>query len=635
MANTVIQLKYSNVTSQPPTLNVAEPAYSNVSGVLWIDDGSGVVAIGGKSYTTRIDNATASPTANTIALRDLAGNVSFNFVTANGFKGNADTATSLLNGRNFSIDGSDVDSAAVSFNGTSNVVLQGNLKTTGVSSGTYGGTANVPVFTVDTKGRISYAANVSISTNLSIAADTGINTISLLTETLTVAGGDGITTSIDPTDTIKIDVDNTVIRTTGNQTISGDLSLTGNLTISGNVTSIGVQSLNVTDPVIFLAANNTTSDIVDIGFVGHYNESGSNNHFGIVRKAATNDAYIFTGYNEEFVTNTLNLANPSLVYANVHANLIGKLVSSNVGSFTEATIGTLTLTNDLSVGNGGTGQSSFTTGSILVGNGSGALGELSNTSSAGTYGNTTHVPVITVDNYGRVSGVTNTSITALVNGNYNFTLESSGQITTNATSILLANGAIIKDTADSAVAFGEFAGTLGQGAQAVAIGESAGYNTQGAYGIAIGYGAGNQNQGQVAIAIGLNAGVSAQGYNGIAIGGSSGINQGQYAIAMGYDTGGSQGEYSVAIGNQAGKGNTTSIGVNSIAIGNKAGFESGAANSIVLNASGNNLSASQSGFYVNPIRFTATQDATYDGFMIYNASTKEIRYTYTISGGTF
>jgi len=233
-----------------------------------------------------------------------------------------------------------------------------------------------------------------------------------------------------------------------------------------------------------------------------------------------------------------------------------------------------------------------------------------------------------------VSGVVNTSITALVDGSYNLTL-SGGALTTNATSFTLANGAVIKDNVDNAVSFGENAGTISQGTQAVAIGDSAGYNSQGAYGVAIGYGAGNQNQGQVAIAIGLNAGISNQGYNGIAIGGSAGSGQGQYSIAMGYDSGNQQGNYSVAIGNQAGKGNTSSIGINSIMIGNKAGYESGVANSIVLNASSDNLSSSASGLYINPVRYTATQDSTYDGLMFYNSSTKEIRYSYILNGGSF
>ena len=54
MANTVIQLKYSEVTATPVSLNVAEPAYSNSSGKLFIGDNNQTpVLIGGKYYKTR------------------------------------------------------------------------------------------------------------------------------------------------------------------------------------------------------------------------------------------------------------------------------------------------------------------------------------------------------------------------------------------------------------------------------------------------------------------------------------------------------------------------------------------------------------------------------------------------------
>jgi hypothetical protein len=78
MASTVIQLKYSNQTGVPPTLNVAEPAYSNVTNTLWIDDGTGVVPIGGKAYTDKINAATDANTANTLVKRDNDGNFSAN-----------------------------------------------------------------------------------------------------------------------------------------------------------------------------------------------------------------------------------------------------------------------------------------------------------------------------------------------------------------------------------------------------------------------------------------------------------------------------------------------------------------------------------------------------------------------------
>jgi hypothetical protein len=224
----------------------------------------------------------------------------------------------------------------------------------------------------------------------------------------------------------------------------------------------------------------------------------------------------------------------------------------------------------------------------------------------------------------------------IANGAYSLYIsDTNGMLVTNGAGLQLANGAVIKDTAGDAVAFGQNAGVITQGAQAVAIGDSAGYNNQGAYGVAVGYGAGNVNQGQTAVAIGINAGVTNQGAYGIAIGNSAGSSQGQYGIALGYDTGGSQGADSIAIGTQAGKGNTTAIGANSILIGKKAGFESAAAGSIVLNGTGNTLNASNTGFYVSPVRYMASQDPVDDGFVYYNQTTKEFRYSYQLDGGSF
>lgn len=537
MANTVIQLKYSNITNKPPLLNVAEPAYSSVSGTLWIDDGSGVVAIGGKAYTDKIDAADSAATANVLVKRDTTGNASFNYVLADvvgSLYGNAQTATKLQTTRYFNLSG-DIDSVSYAFDGTANVEATLELTDTGVAAGTYGGTTNIPIFTVDSDGRVSYAANVSVGTTLSFAGDTASGNLDLLTDTLKLEGGDGISTvAIDSNNTVIIDVDSTVVKTDrASQTINGDIAINGNLTISGNTTQIDVVSLNVTDPIIYLAANNDSSDIVDIGFVGHYEGGvGPTEHFGIIRKHGTNDAYIFTGYDEHIYNNTLNIANPTLTYANVRANLIGKLVETDIAVIASANVttanvrhleviedqyiggtlhfgnnvirafgpdymyigaanttadgilsigtgnevsnsrinfigstrairahadtfdflgysnystanvridtvntsasstttgalrvfggvgitenlyvgGSVNLTNALTVPNGGTGATTFTTGAILVGNGTGALETLANTGIAGTYGSASYVPIITTDDYGRVSGVSNTAI---------------------------------------------------------------------------------------------------------------------------------------------------------------------------------------------------------------------------------
>jgi hypothetical protein len=58
MANTVIQLKWSELTATPTTLNVAEPAYSNTSGKLFVGGTNQTpILIGGKYYVDRVDEA--------------------------------------------------------------------------------------------------------------------------------------------------------------------------------------------------------------------------------------------------------------------------------------------------------------------------------------------------------------------------------------------------------------------------------------------------------------------------------------------------------------------------------------------------------------------------------------------------
>lgn len=401
MANTVIQLKYSTVNNIPASLNVGEPAYSFTSDRLFIGNATtGVITIGGKRYVDLIEANTSLAQPGTIVVRNLQGSAAFNVVTADTFvgpiQGNSATASKWLAPIDFGLSGDATGN--VSVDGSANVTLQVELTNTGVTAGTYGGATDVPVFTVDEDGRITSASNTSISTELSIAADTGTNSISLLTSTLTFVGGDGVTTSIGPTNNVSFAVDNTVIRTTGAlQEIVGNLAVTGNLIVSGNTITLDTQTLRVNDSILLLAANNDQGDVLDIGIAAHYGVGG-NNHTGLIRHAADGRWYLFENYSEHFIHdfNTINIADPTFVTANLVANLVGGKLSG--------------LSEDISVSDGGTGASSFTTGNILVGNGTGALQTLANTGTAGTYANASHIPVITTDEYGRVSGVTNTKI---------------------------------------------------------------------------------------------------------------------------------------------------------------------------------------------------------------------------------
>jgi len=76
------------------------------------------------------------------------------------------------------------------------------------------------------------------------------------------------------------------------------------------------------------------------------------------------------------------------------------------------TANTLTLTNALTVPNGGTGKTSFTSGQIVIGSGVNGLTQIANSSVAvgQTFGSASSVAAFSTDVYGRVVAVSNTSI---------------------------------------------------------------------------------------------------------------------------------------------------------------------------------------------------------------------------------
>lgn len=405
MANTVIQLKYSTVTSTPTTLNVAEPAYSFTSDKLFIGNNTGtVLTIGGKYYVDQIEAATAAATVNTLVERDAQGNAAFNGVTANFFTGaligNASTATTWQTARLIGVSGD--ATGQVSVNGSANANVPLTLSNSGVTAGTYGGATQIPTFAVDSKGRLTSAANVAIATTLNIAGDTGTDAISLLTDTVTFVGRDGLTSNvIAGNNSVIFDVDNTVIRTTGNQGIVGDLSVTGNLNVTGTQVIVNTTTVQTNDSLIKLANNNISGDVLDIGFYGSSNTGSGVAYHGLIRGGSGGGAnagkfYLFKNLNVDPTSNVV-------VYANTaRADLIANLTGGTVSGLTAAVV----------VADGGTGATTFTNGNIVIGQGTGALTTLANTTyvQTGTLAASATLTGITVDAYGRFTGSTAANI---------------------------------------------------------------------------------------------------------------------------------------------------------------------------------------------------------------------------------
>lgn len=404
MPNPILRIKRSAGTSTPGSLQSGELAYSFASNTLFIGTpANGVIAIAGANVAALLLSATDANNASTIVRRNADG------AFAGRLLGNANTATTLETARNFSVNG-DIVSTPISFNGSSDVTISAALSTLIGSPGTYGSTTAIPVITVAANGRITSISTTGVDSSFSITGDSGSTTVDN-GDSFAVTGGQGITSTVTD-DVITLDVDNTVVRsnTSGARqvintpiSIAGELSVTGNLVITGETSYQNVSSLNISDPLIYLAANNYSSDAVDIGFSGNYYDGATQRHTGIFRKNNTNEYYIFTGYDKEPNNNLIDIGDASFVKANINASYLkGNVIATTITS------DSLSLTTPLSVSSGGTGVNTFDAGKIVIGDGSSSLKSLTNTTFTltGSLSSANTITSLSVDAYGRFVSAT-------------------------------------------------------------------------------------------------------------------------------------------------------------------------------------------------------------------------------------
>ncbi len=138
--------------------------------------------------------------------------------------------------------------------------------------------------------------------------------------------------------------------------IDGNLTVGGNLTVQGTQTIIDSTTSSVVDSMLELASGNTSSDLIDIGFYGNYDDGlsdgGNSEYTGLFRDASDSTWKLFDGLESEPST-TVNTSGTGYALADLQ-----------VGDLSSTTLTSANLTYPSSDGSNG---------QVLKTNGSGTL----------------------------------------------------------------------------------------------------------------------------------------------------------------------------------------------------------------------------------------------------------------------
>ena len=231
-----------------------------------------------------------------------------------------------------------------------------NLDNTAVTAGGYGGAGTVGTFTVDAQGRLTAAANSTISITASQISDKATNLVTGLTGTaneiaVSNSGVGGVTLSLP-----------------ANVTISNNLTVTGDLVVNGNTTTLNTATLVVEDKNIVLANVESPTDTTADGA-------------GFTIKGATDKTLNWVDATDAWTSSEhFNIVAGKSFYIGGSAVLSNTTLASSVITSSLTSVGTIGtgVWQGTTIGSayGGTGFNTYTTGDLIYSSATNTISKL-------------------------------------------------------------------------------------------------------------------------------------------------------------------------------------------------------------------------------------------------------------------